>query len=234
MIASSELKQCDEPILKQLKRIEATKAEDESKLTVVFHFNENDYFTNQTITKSFDIEGDEIKKSYGDKIEWKEGKNVTVKLIKKKNKNKKTGEKVVKTKEVKEESFFNFFNDIEINEDEDDEDEEENQDVELLEQQYELAQHLYEEIIPYSIEVFLGVNSLDGFEGFGGIEEEDEEDEEEEKEKPKKVGIKLFRKIRRRRRVQRVNLSRRASRRTRRNLREGLLGNKSANSNDYE
>ena len=129
MIASSELKQCDEPILKQLKRIEATKAEDESKLTVVFHFNENDYFTNQTITKSFDIEGDEIKKSYGDKIEWKEGKNVTVKLIKKKNKNKKTGEKVVKTKEVKEESFFNFFNDIEINEDEDDEDEEENQDV---------------------------------------------------------------------------------------------------------
>lgn len=98
MIASSELRQCDEPILKQLKRIEATKTEDESKLTVKFHFNQNDYFTNEVITKNFDIEGDEIKKSYGDKIAWKEGKNVTVKLIKKKNKNKKTGEKVLKTK----------------------------------------------------------------------------------------------------------------------------------------
>lgn len=179
MIANSELKQCDEPILKLLKKVEATKAEDDTKLTVVFHFAPNDYFSNEKITKHFDIDGDEIKKSYGDKIEWKEGKNVTVKLIKKKNKNKKTGEKVTKTKEVKEESFFNFFNDIEINEEEDEEDEEENQDVELLEQQYELAQHIYEEMIPYSIEMFLGVNSLDGFD-FGGIEEEEGEDEEEE------------------------------------------------------
>lgn len=144
MIANSELRQCDEPILKQLKRVEAVKAEDDTKLSVTFHFAPNDYFSNEKITKHFDIDGDEIKKSHGDKIEWKEGKNVTVKLIKKKNKNKKTGEKVTKTKEVKEESFFNFFNDIEINEDEDDEDEEENQDVELLEQQYELAQHIYE------------------------------------------------------------------------------------------
>jgi nucleosome assembly protein 1-like 1 len=56
-----------------------------------FYFSPNDYFNNTIIVKHFDFEGDEIKKSYGDVIEWKEGKNVTLKIVKKKNKNKKTG-----------------------------------------------------------------------------------------------------------------------------------------------
>lgn len=66
-----------------------------------FHFEPNDYFTNTVITKEFELDGEDINKSFGDKIEWKEGKNVTMKVVKKKNKNKKTGEKVVKTKEIK-------------------------------------------------------------------------------------------------------------------------------------
>lgn len=48
-------------------------------------------------------------KTYGDAIDWKEGKNITVKIVAKKQKNKKTGQKKVSTKEVKEESFFHFF-----------------------------------------------------------------------------------------------------------------------------
>lgn len=60
-------------------------------MTLKFHFDANDYFTNTIITKEFELDGDEITKSFGDKIEWKEGKNVTVKIVKKKNKNKKTG-----------------------------------------------------------------------------------------------------------------------------------------------
>ena len=51
-------------------------------------------------------------------MKWKEGKNITVKIVKKKNK-KKGGEK--KTKEVKEKSFFNFFKEIEIDSDNEDE-----------------------------------------------------------------------------------------------------------------
>lgn len=66
-------------------------------------------------------------------IQWKEGKNITVKIVKKKNK-KKGGEK--KTKEVKEKSFFNFFKEIEIDSDADDEDEGANEEIEDLEQQY--------------------------------------------------------------------------------------------------
>ena len=115
---------------------------------------------------------------------------MTIKVIKKKNKNKKTGEKKVSTKEVKEESFFNFFNPIEIkDEDENEEEEEEmvDQEVEQLETQFELANHIYEELIPYSIESFLGLHNLEDFGEMGGIEEMDEEDFQEEK--PKKVVV---------------------------------------------
>lgn len=51
IVASSELRQCDEPILNHLKRIEASKTEDETKLTIKFHFEPNDYFNNAVITK---------------------------------------------------------------------------------------------------------------------------------------------------------------------------------------
>jgi nucleosome assembly protein 1-like 1 len=69
------------------------------------------------LTKEFDLDDEVIKKSFGDQIAWKEGKNITVKIVKKKNK-KKGGEK--KTKEVKEKSFFNFFLDVEIDSEEED------------------------------------------------------------------------------------------------------------------
>ena len=71
-------------------KIEAPKTEEGTNLTVVFHFSENEWFTNQSIKKEFEIEGDEIKRSYGDAINWKEGKNLTVQVVKKKNKKKKT------------------------------------------------------------------------------------------------------------------------------------------------
>ena len=53
-------------------------------------------------------QGPEIYKCEGCKINWKEGKNVTVKQVKKKVKKGKDKGKTV-TKEVKAESFFRFF-----------------------------------------------------------------------------------------------------------------------------
>lgn len=58
----------DEAPLKHLVNVEASKTEDGTNLTVIFHFSENEWFTNQTIKKEFEIEGDEIKRSYGDAI----------------------------------------------------------------------------------------------------------------------------------------------------------------------
>ena len=61
----------DENPLKHLINVQASKADDGSNLTVTFFFSENEWFTNQSIKKEFEIEGDEIKRSFGDSIEWK-------------------------------------------------------------------------------------------------------------------------------------------------------------------
>ncbi len=119
-VIGEQVEERDEPLLRHLEKVEGGKSEDLTKLWVDFYFSENEWFTNDHLHKEFEIEGDVIKKSFGDQIKWKEGKNITVKIVKKKNK-KKGGEK--KTKEVKEKSFFNFFVDIEIDSDDEEEDE---------------------------------------------------------------------------------------------------------------
>jgi hypothetical protein len=99
--------------------------------------------------------------------------------VKKKNK-KKGGEK--KTKEVKEKSFFNFFLDVEIESEDEDEPEpaeDDGQDVEELENQYEIAQTIYEDLVPKSLEYYLGViETMGDYGDLEGIEEEDEEEDE--------------------------------------------------------
>lgn len=105
-VIGEHIEERDEPLLKTLEKIESGKSEDLSKMWVDFFFSENQWFSNDKLHKQFHLQGEVIKKSTGDQIQWKPGKNITVKIVKKKNK-KKGGEK--KTKEVKEKSFFNFF-----------------------------------------------------------------------------------------------------------------------------
>lgn len=72
-------------------------------------------------------------------IEWV-GKNLTMKEIKKKQKNKKTGQQRVVTKQVKSKSFFNLFASIDVsNSNPLEEDEEQSKLREELEQKYEVA-----------------------------------------------------------------------------------------------
>jgi hypothetical protein len=53
-----------------------------------------------------------------------------------------------------------------------------------LESQYEIAQALYEEVVPKSLEYYLGlIETLDDYGEFDG---EDDDEEEEEEPKPKK------------------------------------------------
>lgn len=55
-----------------------------------------------------------IEKCQGTEIAWKDGKDVTKKKVKKKQKNKKGGPNKTITKTVEQESFFNFFKTIEM------------------------------------------------------------------------------------------------------------------------
>jgi nucleosome assembly protein 1-like 1 len=89
--------------------------------TIEFEFTPNEYFSNQILTKSYELrtgpdeheplsyEGPEIVKSKGSQIQWNKGKNVTVKMVKKRQKHKNRGTIRVVTKEVQTDSFFNFF-----------------------------------------------------------------------------------------------------------------------------
>ena len=194
---AESIQEADEKVLKHLKKMTAEKTEDGKSLTVVFHFSENEWFTNPTIKKEFELDGDTIKRSFGDSIDWKEGKNITVEIVKKKNKKKKT----TTTKQVKKESFFNIFNEVDLTTDDDDDDdeekkenEEENNEVEELEKQYEICNAIYEEILPRSLEFYLGVvgamdlgeDMMKDLEGEGSFEDEEADEEEGKKQTKKK------------------------------------------------
>ena len=89
--------------------------------TIEFYFNKNEYFTNEKLTKTYGLTTEKDKKdplSYdgpvfyrcqGCTINWNKDKNVTVKLIKKKQKHKSSGQVRIINKEEKQDSFFNFF-----------------------------------------------------------------------------------------------------------------------------
>lgn len=122
-ITSELIQEHDEPILSFLQDIRVVLFDKKPYgYTLEFHFAENPYFTNKCLTKTYELktdvdvkdpfayEGPDLARTVGCKIDWKQGKNVTVKVTKKKlkAKNKKQLPKVI-TKEEKQESFFQFF-----------------------------------------------------------------------------------------------------------------------------
>ena len=116
----------DHPLLKKITKIENVPEGEDLDFVVKFHFAENEYFENPVLTAKFIMADDEMpEKVEGTDIKWKEGKDITVKSITKKKKNKKTGKKVNVTKIVESDSFFNFFKTLEGAPEEEEDDEEE-------------------------------------------------------------------------------------------------------------
>jgi len=119
-VVSELIKEQDEDVLKHLIDVRITmQNESEQKgFTIEFEFTPNEYFTNTILTKTYDLrtgpdeheplsyEGPEIVKSKGCEIQWNKGKNVTIKLVKKRQKHKNRGTIRVVTKEVQTDSFF--------------------------------------------------------------------------------------------------------------------------------
>ena len=170
-VLAQEIKEQDEAGLKALTKIEYVLV-DAKKFEIVFTFGANDLFNNTQLKKTVEMdEDDEPVKTTGTPIEWKEGKNTTVKVTKKTQKNKKTGVKRVVERETKVESFFNFFADsapTDEAEEEDDEKEEGAGEGERIAIDFDIARSLIDEVIPYSLEYFLGIKT-------GADDEEDEE-----------------------------------------------------------
>merc|ERR1712184_68967 len=97
------VQEADEPVLTKLTDITVTFSESPMGFTLHFYFAPNDYFSNSVLTKEYEMkcepseddpfsfEGPEIFKCKGSTINWKEGKNLTVKTVKKKQKHKSKG-----------------------------------------------------------------------------------------------------------------------------------------------
>ncbi|XP_043261771.1 nucleosome assembly protein 1-like 1-B isoform X2 [Colletes gigas] len=174
----------DEPILKHLHDIKVKFLEaNPMGFVLEFHFEPNEYFTNRVLTKEyimkctpekndpFSFEGPEIYKCKGCTIDWKKGKNVTVKTIKKNQKHKSRGSIRTVTKTIQNDSFFNFFSPPVVPEDSEAEIDDETQ--ALLTSDFEIGHYIRERIVPRAILYFTG-------EGLEDEEEDYEEDEDDE------------------------------------------------------
>uniref|UniRef100_A0A8C6BSG3 Nucleosome assembly protein 1-like 1 n=1 Tax=Monodon monoceros TaxID=40151 RepID=A0A8C6BSG3_MONMO len=159
-LLSDMVQEHDEPILKHLKDIKVKFSDTGQPMGFVleFHFEPNEYFTNEVLTKTyrmrsepddsdpFSFDGPEIMGCIGCQIDWKKGKNVTLKTIKKKQKHK--GRETVRTvtKTVSNDSFFNFFAPPEVPESGDLDDAAEA----ILAEDFDIGHFLRERIIPRS------------------------------------------------------------------------------------
>lgn len=178
-ILSDMLGEQDEPILRHLQDIRVKLLHEKTPgFLLEFVFSPNDYFTNAVLTKEYTLsldpdkedllsyEGPEIVKSTGCTIDWKEGKNVTLKKVQKTQRRKGQEAKRTVTKIVRAHSFFNFFNPPQVPEGEDpDEDTDE-----LLSADYEVGHFLRDRVVPKAVLYFTGE----------ALDEEDEEEYDDE------------------------------------------------------
>ena len=101
-----------------------------------FHFAENPFFSNAVLDKTYIMVEEEaepiLERSEGTAINWAAGKNVTVKVLKKKAKPGKKADAKPQTKTEPCDSFFNFFNPPKVPGDEDEVEEEEMEELQAL------------------------------------------------------------------------------------------------------
>ncbi len=204
----------DEAALKHLTDIRMEYLQ-EPGFRLIFEFSANEFFSNKTLTKTYFYQnesgygGDFIyDHAEGDKIEWLPGKDLTVRVEAKKQRNKSkhrttfkhywmlskpsraniqtldTKQTRIVKKTVPTESFFNFFSPPKPPSDEDDEEDEDaaTEIEERLELDYHLGEDIKEKLIPRAVDWFTGealrYEEIDD----GEMEEPDFDDEEDEDE----------------------------------------------------
>lgn len=177
----------DEPILKHLVDLKVVYSEEPMGFELQFYFSPNDYFENSMLTKKYEMkcvpededpfsfEGPEIHKCQGCTVDWKKGKNVTVKTIKKKQKHKSKGSVRTVSKTVQNDSFFNFFNPPTVSDDPEAEIDDDTR--ALLTADFEIGHYIRESIIPRAVLYFTGEALMED-----EFSEEDEEGDLEEGE----------------------------------------------------
>lgn len=162
----------DVPALNALTNVTCEYADDFKTFTLRFEFDENDYFTNKVLTKTYHVSPDlldekapQLENVETTAIEWKASKNLTVTEIKKKQKAKSgrnKGQVRTVTRTEPKPSFFHYFDEQSEEKDEDEEEEEkEDEDQEgaiklTLDEDYDVAHIIRTALIPEAIVWFTG------------------------------------------------------------------------------
>ncbi|KAK9764429.1 histone chaperone [Basidiobolus ranarum] len=179
----------DEAPLKHLVDVRLVYSDDKLGFQIEFEFEENEWFTNQVLTKTYYYQpsaevGDLIsERSEGTEVSWKEGKDLSVTVETKKQRHKATNKTRVVKRTVPTETFFNFFAPI-AEEENSSADEDEVDFSDRLEADFEIGEALKQKIIPHAIDWYTGKAlqyegfDLDDYEDFEDITDEDEEAEE--------------------------------------------------------
>lgn len=204
----------DLPALAGLNNITVEYSDDFTTFTLHFHFKENEFFSNTVLTKKYTVSPDLLDEKNPNlseidttKIEWKDGKNLCVTEIKKKQKAKSgrnKGQVRTVTRTAPKPSFFHYFD--EHKEDDVEEEEEQPEDEEgdglgrtklSVEEDYDIGHIIRTSVIPEAVLFVTGEADI-GFdmddeddEDFEGDEDDDEDgdddedDDEEEEDAPK-------------------------------------------------
>lgn len=202
---SDTITERDEEALKYLTDIRMKYLE-KPGFALLFHFSDdNPFFSNKTLTKTYYYQeetgygGDFIyDHAEGDEINWKSPEmNLTVKIEKRKQRNKHTKATRTIEKTIPTESFFSFFNPPKPPSMDDESNDEENQESsvpedieERLEIDYHLGEEIKEKLIPRAVDWYTGealeYENLDDFDENefddeeGGSDEDDSEDDDDE------------------------------------------------------
>lgn len=181
--------QRDEPCLKYLSDVRCKNFDDPQKgFTLIFQFDENPFFTNAELTKSYHLAEDDeilIEKCEGCTIDWKSGQDLTVTIKKKKQRHKGGKNTRVVTKSEPCDSFFNFFTPPKMpDEDEADEDDDEDALDELeerIEHDYEVGRTIKDRIIPKAIDWFTGeaITTVEFQMGQDGAADDDDDEDDD-------------------------------------------------------
>jgi len=168
----------DVDCLESLKDIKCVDREDGKGFELFFYFSPNQYFENEVLTKTYEVPNlllsDEplLKNVKGTAIKWKEGRALTYRMIKKKQRGKGRHAGKVRTVSKKEdlESFFRWFEPPEMPPmDEIDEEQAEHLE-EIFDDDYEVANAFRTGIIPHAVLWFTGEADEDQI--FGALQEE--------------------------------------------------------------
>ncbi|KAL7751794.1 histone chaperone [Sorochytrium milnesiophthora] len=182
----------DEKVLSHLKDIRASYLEGNPGFRLEFVFTPNEYFSNETLTKTYylsepeDIEANDYvyDKAEGTTINWKEGKDLSVRIETKKQRHKSTNKTRVVKMTLPAETFFTFFSPPKAPSDDEEITEEDAQELdERFELDYQIGEDIKEKIVQDALGWFTGdAVDYDDDDEFDDMDDEDMDDEDDDEE----------------------------------------------------